>query len=75
MHGATIKIIFNSSSLVNKVGVLFAGLSVTRSFPKVENSRHQEDATLSFIRVGNGVRNLNCKNVRIADQDGPIAGM
>ena len=43
--------------------------------PQVENTRHQEDGTLSFFRAGNGVKNLNYKNVKIADHDGPVAGM
>jgi hypothetical protein len=65
----------NSSILANKVGVLFCGSVSDTLFPKVENSRHQKDATLLFIRVENGVRNLNYKNVKITDQDGPVAGM
>jgi hypothetical protein len=54
---------------------MFCGSVSDTLFTKVGNTRHQKDATLSFILAGNGIRNLNCKNVKIADQDGPVAGM
>jgi hypothetical protein len=57
------------------VGVWFCGSVSLTLFPQVENTGHQKDATLSFIRAGNGVRNLNYKSVKIADYDGPVAGM
>jgi hypothetical protein len=54
---------------------LFCGSVSDTLFLKFENTRHQKDATLSFIRAGNGVRNLNCKNIKNADQNSPVVGM